>query len=154
MCKKHFKPLKMRIELLTRIPNRTISETFNKFDGALFLKLAPPLPISKLIRFDGCKTNDVVALKIRIFFKWHLWESQIISNVHTESEINFVDEGRILPFFLSSWKHRHRIVKENNDVLIIDDIEFFAHNKVITLLSFPILYLMFAMRKPIYRKEL
>jgi ligand-binding SRPBCC domain-containing protein len=144
----------MRIELLTRIPNRTISETFNKFDEALFLKLAPPLPISKLIRFDGCKTNDVVALKIRIFFKWHLWESLIISNENKESEINFVDEGSKLPFFLSFWKHRHRIVQEENDVLIIDDIEFFAHNNVLTLLSYPILYLMFAMRKPIYRREL
>ena len=154
MCKKHFNLNKMRIELSTRIENRTIDKTFQKFDEALFLKLAPPLPVSKLIRFDGCKTNDVVALKIRIFFKWHLWESQIISNEHTESEINFVDKGTTLPFFLSSWEHRHRIIQENNDVLIIDDIEFFAHNKVLTLLSFPILYLMFAMRKPIYRKEL
>ena len=144
----------MRIELSTRIENRTIVNTFHKFDEALFLKLAPPLPVSKLIRFDGCEENDVVALKIRIFFTWQLWESQIVSNEHTESEINFVDEGRILPFFLSFWRHRHRIVKENNDVLIIDDIEFFAHNNVLTLLSFPILYLMFAMRKPIYRKEL
>ena len=154
MCKKHFNLNKMRIELITRIENRTIVNTFQKFDEALFLKLAPPLPVSKLIRFDGCEENDVVALKIRIFFTWHLWESQIISNEQSESEINFVDKGRILPFFLSFWIHRHRIVKENNDVLIIDDIEFFAHNKVLTLLSFPILYLMFAMRKPIYRKEL
>ena len=144
----------MRIELSTRIENRTIDNTFQKFDEALFLKLAPPLPVSKLIRFDGCKTNDVVALKIRIFFTWHLWESLIISNKHTDSEINFVDKGTTLPFFLSSWEHRHRIIQENNDVLIVDDIEFFAHNKVLTLLSYPILYLMFAMRKPIYRKEL
>jgi ligand-binding SRPBCC domain-containing protein len=144
----------MRIKLSTRIENRTIVNTFQKFDEALFLKLAPPLPISKLIRFDGCKTNDVVALKIRIFFKWHLWESLIISNENKESEINFVDEGSKLPFFLSFWKHRHRIVQEENDVLIIDDIEFFAHNNVLTLLSYPILYLMFAMRKPIYRREL
>ena len=144
----------MRIELITRLENRTIDKTFQKFDEALFLKLAPPLPVSKLIRFDGCKTNDVVALKIRIFFKWHLWESQITSDEQTESEINFVDVGRKLPFFLSFWEHRHRIVKQNKDVLIIDDIEFFAHNKLLTLLSFPILYLMFAMRKPTYRKEL
>jgi len=144
----------MRIELSTRIENRTIVNTFQKFDEALFLKLAPPLPVSKLIRFDGCKTNDVVALKIRIFFTWHLWESLIVSNEDNENEINFVDKGTTLPFFLSSWEHRHRIIRENNDVLIIDDIEFFAHNKVLTLLSYPILYLMFAMRKPIYRKEL
>jgi ligand-binding SRPBCC domain-containing protein len=144
----------MRIELSTHIENRTIGNIFQKFDEALFLKLAPPLPVSKLIRFDGCKTNDVVALKIRIFFKWHLWESLIISNLNSDSEINFVDKGTTLPFFLSSWEHRHRIVQEKNDVLIIDDIEFFAHNKVLTLLSYPILYLMFAMRKPIYRKEL
>ena len=154
MCKKHFNLNKMRIELITRIENRTIDYAFKKFDEALFLKLAPPLPVSKLIRFDGCKTNDVVALKIRILFKWHLWESLIVSNEDTKNEISFVDKGTTLPFFLSSWKHRHRIVQEKNDVLIIDDIEFFAHNKVLTLLSFPILYLMFAMRKPIYRKEL
>jgi ligand-binding SRPBCC domain-containing protein len=144
----------MRIELSTRIENRTIVNTFQKFDKALFLKLAPPLPVSKLIRFDGCKTKDVVALKIRIFFTWHLWESLIVSNEDTVNEINFVDKGTTLPFFLSSWEHRHRIIQENNDVLIIDDIEFFAHNKVLTILSYPILYLIFAMRKPIYRKEL
>ena len=144
----------MRIELSTRIPNRTIADTFNKFDEALFLKLAPPIPVSKLIRFDGCKTKDVVALKLRLFFIWHLWESQIVSDERTINEINFVDQGIKLPFFLSFWKHRHRIIQDNEDVLIIDDIEFFAHNKVLTLLSYPILYLMFAMRKPIYRKEL
>jgi ligand-binding SRPBCC domain-containing protein len=144
----------MRIELSTRIENRTIVNIFQKFDEALFLKLAPPLPVSKLTRFDGCKTNDVVALKIRILFTWHLWESLIISNEHSANEINFVDKGTKLPFFLSSWEHRHRIIQEKDDVIIIDDIEFFAHNKVLTLLSYPILYLMFAMRKPIYRKEL
>lgn len=144
----------MRIELSTRIPKRTISETFKKFDEALFLKLAPPFPRSKLIRFDGCKTNDIVALKLRMFFVWHIWESKIVSDERTNSEINFVDKGVKLPFFLSFWKHHHRIIQDNEDVLITDDIEFFAHNKLLTLLSYPILYLMFAMRKPIYRKEL
>ncbi len=144
----------MRLILETLITNRTPFAVFQKFDKALFLQLAPPFPRSELIRFDGCKTGDLVGLRLRMLFRWNVWWSEIISDTHTDLEESFVDLGIKLPFFLSYWKHSHRIVKQGKDVVVVDDIEFKAHNFLLTWLSYPAIYLMFVYRKPIYRRLL
>ena len=144
----------MRLLLQTRISNRTPAEVFQKFDKTLFLQLAPPFPRSELVRFDGCKQGDMVGLRLRMLFRWHVWWSEIIADTHSVNEESFVDLGIQLPFFLSYWKHAHRIVKQGNDLLVVDDIEFKAHNFLLTWLSYPAMYVMFAYRKPLYKRLL
>ncbi|HOY49480.1 MAG TPA: hypothetical protein PK281_08770 [Flavobacteriales bacterium] len=144
----------MRILLRTRVKNTSVSKTIPLFNRELFLKLSPPFPKSELLRFDGCKKGDLVQLRLRLFFTWHYWDSEIVEDSQTDNSWQFVDSGTRLPFFLSGWLHKHSLVQSGNDVLVIDDIQFKAYNRFFELLSYPALWIQFAFRKPIYRKEL
>jgi ligand-binding SRPBCC domain-containing protein len=80
------------------------------------------------------------------------WISDIIDQNALESEIYFVDEGSKLPFFLSYWKHRHRMIKDGKGTIIIDDITFKTPSILSDYLFYPLMYLQFLYRKPIYQK--
>ena len=143
----------MRILLSTRVQNTTVNQTIPLFNLELFLKLSPPFPKSELLQFDGCKKGDLVKLRLRLFFAWNYWDSEIIENSQTDYSWQFIDSGTRLPFFLSGWLHKHSLVQSENDVFVIDDIEFKAHNRLFEWLIYPALWIQFAFRKPIYRKE-
>jgi len=143
----------MRILLSTRVQNTTVNQTIHLFNRESFLKLSPPFPKSELLQFDGCKKGDLVKLRLRLFFAWHYWDSEIIENSQTDYSWQFIDSGTRLPFFLSGWLHKHSLVQSENDVFVIDDIEFKAHNRLFEWLIYPALWIQFAFRKPIYRKE-
>jgi ligand-binding SRPBCC domain-containing protein len=122
------------------------------FTQELFLALSPPFPRARLLAFGGCKTGDRVALQLDFgFFKLD-WESLITDHSCSSGEWSFVDEGVRLPFFLKSWTHRHVVIEKDQGSLIIDDIEYASGNKVMTLLNYPLLWLMFWYRKPIYKR--
>jgi ligand-binding SRPBCC domain-containing protein len=144
----------MRILLSTRVQNTTVIHTIPLFNRELFLKLSPPFPKSELLRFDGCKKGDLVKLRIRLLFAWQYWDSEIIEESQTDHSWQFVDSGIRLPFFLSGWLHKHSLVQSGNDLLVIDDIQFKAHNRFFELIIYPALWIQFALRKPIYKKEL
>lgn len=127
-------------------------KVFEGFDQNLFIKLAPPFPPVKLLRFDGCKVDDRVALRLNFIFFKQTWESLITDYQNNEQEISFVDEGVKLPFFLKYWKHHHRVVKEGEQTQIVDDISFKTPFFLFDYLMYPALYLQFLYRKPIYRK--
>lgn len=122
------------------------------FTESLFLKLNPPFPPVKLIRFDGSEIGDLVSLELNFLLFKQNWTSKITESQLTEREYFFVDEGIQLPFFLNSWKHKHRLVKNGNQCLIRDEITYQGPNKVITALLFPVLKGQFLYRKPIYQK--
>ena len=65
----------------------------------------------------------------------------------------FVDEGKILPPPLKSWKHHH-IIKKVSDTssLIIDDIVFSSGNIWPDRLLYPFLKLQFLLRIPVYKR--
>lgn len=141
----------MNIKISTSV-NSSIENVWQKFDSKLFLKLAPPFPPVKLIRFDGCLTNDVVELELNFFGFKQRWDALIIEHQITETEIYFIDKGAKLPFFLKSWNHKHIIKKTENGTEIIDNINYESKNSFFTLLLFPVLYFQFLYRKPIYKK--
>jgi ligand-binding SRPBCC domain-containing protein len=75
-------------------------------------------------RFDGIKTGNLIILDLNfLLFRWH-WSGIISSFEENSQELIFVDEGKILPPFLSSWRHRHVIKKVNDGTKILDEIEF------------------------------
>ena len=79
-------------------------------------------------------------------------KSELINN---EDEIYFIDRGVIIPPPIKSWLHIHRIERSGeNSCNVIDDIEYSTGNAFIDKLIYPALYAMFAMRKPIYKREL
>jgi ligand-binding SRPBCC domain-containing protein len=143
----------MKIIIQTPV-NQSIEQVWKKFDETLFTQLAPPFPPVNLLRFDGSEKGNEVHLELNLFVFKQLWISLITENKKTEHEIYFIDEGIKLPFFLSFWRHRHRIIeaidtKKETQSIIIDEIEF---ESPFGFLIYPVLYLQFLYRRPIYRK--
>ena len=140
----------MNIKVKTSV-NAEGSFIIRHFNRDLFEKLNPPFPKVKLIRFDGSKKGDVVALELNFIFFKQRWESLITDDGEDESSHYFIDIGVKLPFFLSEWTHRHIIKKTDNGSLIVDDINFRSYNLIFTFLMAPLIYFQMVFRKPIYR---
>lgn len=127
-----------------------------QFDKTLFLRLSPPGMQVNLIRFDGSKKGDIVQLALRplgLAFLQQEWTSLITEDGENAEEVWFIDEGQILPSFLAKWKHRHIVSKKSeNQSIIIDDIHYESPFLLLDWLLYPVMYLQFYYRKPIYRK--
>ncbi len=138
----------MNIKISTKVA-QDIDSVFSQFNRELFLALNPPLMPVKLERFDGCEKGDEVHLKL--FWKLQ-WVSVIMDNGRNEKEIYFVDEGHTLPFFLNYWQHRHRIIREGEQSIIVDDITYRSPFRWLDYLLYPSLYAQFYYRRAIYRR--
>jgi len=138
------------IKTVVGSPVGWVKEGFNE---KLFLSLNPPFPPVRVLRFDGCKKGDRVVLELNFLVFRQTWESLIIADESTPNEFSFIDEGVTLPFFLSRWKHHHIVLAESNGgSCVIDDISFSTGWLVSDVLIYPLLYLQFLYRKPIYRR--
>ncbi|WP_366512687.1 hypothetical protein [Lunatimonas sp.] len=142
----------MHITISTSV-NQHYLKVKEGFSGDLLLQLNPPFPKVTLQRFDGSEVGDLVSLQINMLVAKVNWTSKITDAATTEEEYFFVDEGVSLPFFLSKWKHRHRIIRSGERKTIIrDEISYAGRFALLTPILYPILYLQFLYRKPIYRK--
>lgn len=141
----------MNLKISTKV-NQSLPEVWEGFNLALFSKLAPPFPPVKVKEFGGCMKGDKVHLELNFLLFKQDWISNIIDQKQTESEIYFIDEGTKLPFFLRYWHHRHSMIKNGEGTIIIDDINFKTPSTLTDYLFFPLMYLQFLYRKPIYRK--
>jgi len=131
----------------------TVNLVRDGFNKSLFMSLNPPFPPVRVLRFDGCKTGDRVVLELNFLLYRQTWESLITADVSIANEFSFIDEGVTLPFFLKSWKHHHLVLAEpNGGSCVIDDISFSTGWLLTDCLMYPLLYLQFLYRKPIYRK--
>ena len=140
--------MKLTIQTSVQQPYQQVWTGFTK---DLFTKLSPPFPPVKVIRFDGCLKGDVVELELNFLVFKQSWKSLITDQQTTDVDIFFLDEGIKLPFFLSSWRHYHRIIKDSNSTIIADEIEFRTPTILTDYLLYPLLWAQFAYRKPIYR---
>jgi ligand-binding SRPBCC domain-containing protein len=140
----------MKIIISTPI-NKNYRDVFAQFNLKLFEALKPPLVNLVVERFDGCKKGDEVHLKV----SGQKWVSHITDNFESEDEIYFVDRGVIIPPPLKHWLHIHRIERTGeHSCKVIDDIEYSSGNALLDKLMYPVLYAMFSMRRPIYKREL
>ncbi len=140
----------MKIKITTPI-KKNYRDVFALFNQKLFEALKPPLIKLVVERFDGCKKGDEVHLRVA----GQRWVSHITDYVENENEIYFVDRGVIIPPPLSSWLHFHRIERSgDNSCNVIDDIEYSSGNSLLDKIIYPGIYVMFAMRKSIYKREL
>jgi len=141
----------MRLKITTSVEQDYIS-VMQGFNQKLFTRLNPPFPPVNLLRFDGCQRGDVVAIELNFFLFKQQWVSLILEDGLDEREFYFIDYGQKLPFFLKYWRHHHRIVKDGNRAKIVDDIHFRSPFSLTDLLLWPVLWLQFAYRKPIYQQ--
>ena len=141
----------MRIQIKTEVRSdwKKVESLFNE---DLFLKLNPPFPKVRLNRFDGCQKGDIVEMELNFILWKDRWRSDITSNSSNEDGFDFVDEGTKLPFPFKYWRHHHKVEKSENGSLIIDDISYKSLNSVLSLVLYPLLYLQFLYRKPVYKK--
>lgn len=140
----------MKIKISTLV-NKDYKFVYENFERDLFEKLSPPWVKVKLERFDGSKKGDYVILNLDFIFFKQEWVSLITEDSEDMEEIYFIDRGEKLPFFLKYWNHKHRILKKGNQSLIIDQIEFKTPFCIPEIIMYPLLYLQFFYRKPIYK---
>jgi ligand-binding SRPBCC domain-containing protein len=145
----------MKIKIETSVA-MSVEKVWEQFDEKLLLKLSPPFPPVRLISF-GQKIGEKVTMELNFFIIRQLWVSKITESYLSVTESYFIDEGEQLPFFLSYWKHKHLIVENkasanNSGSIIIDEIEFRTPTILTDYIFYPILYLQFLYRKPIYQK--
>jgi len=142
----------MHLLLKTKV-NQPLPVVWSGFNRTLFDQLSPPFPPVRVVRFDGCQQGDIVQLELNFLFFRQDWISRIVDQQTTESEIYFVDQGVKLPFFLASWHHRHRLLRDpSGDTVIVDDIHFRTPLLLTDYLFYPVMWLLFAYRKPVYRR--
>jgi ligand-binding SRPBCC domain-containing protein len=144
----------MTLKIATTLHNTTPHDVYRGFDEKLFVRLAPPFPLLKLLRFDGCNTGDLVHVQLDFLLFKQQWHAQIIDNQTHADKIFFIDQGTKLPFFLKYWRHTHHITPGTlpYTTIIIDDITYNTPLKILDFLMFPVLYAQFLYRKPIYKK--
>jgi ligand-binding SRPBCC domain-containing protein len=124
----------------------------NGFDRELFTALKPPLLQLKVMRFDGCKKGDRVELFMKIGPVKQLWHSLITEDQATNEYWYFIDKGVLLPYPLTYWKHKHAVIAIDGRSKIIDEIKFKTGFILTDIIMYPIIFSMFWLRKPIYRR--
>lgn len=115
------------------------------FGEPLFIYLWPNFTPIKIIQFDGTKPGNLVCVDTKLFGLIMKWSSQIIVTKKYETEVNFIDQGIKLPFFLTYWEHKHRIIRHGSGTVVIDEIYYKSPNMIIELLFYPILFFGFFM---------
>ncbi len=145
----------MHIVLKTKV-DQSLPAVWAGFNRTLFERLSPPFPPVKVVRFDGCLRGDIVHLQLNFLFFRQDWISRIIDQQTSREEIYFVDKGIKLPFFLTYWQHHHGLQRladgSAERTIVIDDITFKTPFLLTDYLIYPILWVQFAYRKPIYRR--
>lgn len=142
----------MNILFRTRIhqPLTVVKQGFTK---ELFLLLAPNWSDANLERFDGFNKGDEVHITIKILGRKQKWVSIITDENTDASGWYFIDEGKILPWPLTQWKHTHRVDRiGDKDCEIVDDIEFHTSSKYLDKLIYPFIWSTFAIRPGLYKK--
>ncbi len=141
----------MKITIQTAV-NQSFRQVWAGFDETLFKRLAPPFPPVRVVRFDGCLAGQVVDLELNFILFKQNWTSHIIEQRETVTEIYFIDKGTKLPFFLSFWQHKHRLIQQGEGTIIADEITFQTPFILTNYLMYPLLWVQFLYRKPIYKK--
>lgn len=141
----------MYIKITTRV-NQNYRLVMEGFDQKLFEKLNPPFPPVKLLRFDGSRKGDIISVQLNFILFRQQWTSLIVEDGLDAKEAFFIDEGIKLPFFLTYWRHWHRVIKDGQHALIVDDIHFKTPFRLLDYLMYPIMWLQFWYRKPVYKK--
>ena len=141
----------MRIVISTPVA-QDYQTVFQGFKKELFLKLNPPFPRVKLKRFDGSQKGDLVNIELNFLLFKQTWISEITDNQANQQEIYFIDQGVKLPFFLKTWQHHHRILNEGEQSRIVDDIQYTTPFWLMDYFMYPLMYLQFLYRKPIYKR--
>ena len=130
------------------------ARVFAGFTRELFIALAPPFPKLHVLRFDGCRAGDNVAIELQAGPKRWRWTSLITdSGVLPDGTYYFVDEGQQLPAPLQQWRHRHLIQPvPSGGSIIVEDIVYSTGRRWLDAFIYPAMWAQFKWRGPVYRR--
>lgn len=141
----------MTLTLRTKVDGN-YKDVMSQFDLQLFEALKPIGAKMEVRQFTGSETGDIVELEFLSPIKAK-WISEITDHGADNKQAYFVDEGKVLPFPLKTWKHRHIVEKiDDNNSYIIDDISFSSGYVLLNALMYLPLFLSFYPRKKIYKR--
>jgi ligand-binding SRPBCC domain-containing protein len=133
--------------------SRPFEEVRDRFNRDLFIYLAPEIIPFELKKFDGCKTGDEVHISLGPQGFKQEWVSLITFEETTEKGWSFIDEGKVLPWPLKSWKHHHRVDKiSESECRIVDDIQYECSPGFLNACMKPFFWSMFFIRPGRYKK--
>jgi ligand-binding SRPBCC domain-containing protein len=141
----------MRIRYVTTVmaPFRQVYEGFNQ---KLLEYLMPPFNVASVSRYEGQNPGDIIDIKFHLPLI-NNWTVIVKESWLSHREYGFTDRGLRVPAGIVYWKHIHRVVARNNESsFIIDDIEFETHWQLLDYLLYIPLWLLFYLRRPLYKK--
>ncbi len=141
--------MKITIKTAVELDFKTVWQGFNK---KLLKKLSPPFPKVEIKSFSMDK-GEKVEIILDIFIKRYLWVSVITESEALINEFYFIDEGIEIPLGMTYWRHKHRILKKSDSSFILDEVEFKTKYKLLEWLLYPLIFLQFLYRIPIYKSE-
>lgn len=130
-----------------------LAAVHSAFTRTLLEKLNPPFPSAKLLRYDGEQPGDEVWIELHFILFKQVWKSVIAEQHQTEQAIYFVDKGVQLPFFLSSWQHKHLLESlPGGGTLVVDELRFTTPFWLPAFLAKPLFAGLMLYRRPIYKR--
>jgi ligand-binding SRPBCC domain-containing protein len=143
--------MKIYFETTVSSSFETVKENFNE---KLFAFMKPPGMGFAIKRFDGVKKGDEIHLDLQIpSLLSRRWVSVVTHEEGSRKAWSFIDEGKVLPWPLTRWRHVHWVVKLNEKhSRIIDDIYFECSPAPLATVIRPLLWSAFAIRPALYKK--
>ena len=141
--------MKYLIEIPVDSSLEIIKQSFNR---ELFTALKPPFVSLRILRYDGNSEGNEIHLQIKSMFLVQNWVSVISREWKNDHEWGFEDVGKVLPFFLKSWKHKHIVRKSEKGSVIVEDVWYEPKQKWMSVFVRFFVYLQFKPRPRVYRR--
>ena len=132
------------------IKNVTLQKANETFNDIKFLKYLIALQPVKIINWDGTYDGAEAHMKFW-FFGWKDFKVTHSENKSEKNLFSFKDIGSVLPFGLSKWEHTHIVLKKENNIEIVDELDFKGPNSLIIFFVAPILIFPIFLRRVLYR---
>ena len=120
------------------VKNVTLQKANETFNDIKFLKYLIALQPVKIINWDGTYDGAEAHMKFW-FFGWKDFKVTHGENRSEKNLFSFKDIGSVLPFGLSKWEHTHIVLKKENNVEIVDELNFKGPNSLIMFFVAPVL---------------
>ena len=122
------------------IKNVTFGKIVSSFNNIKIVNFLTQLQPIQIIKWDGIEDGKVAHFKLW-FFGWKDFEVIHSDYYLDENELSFIDNGSVLPFGLTFWRHKHSVVNKNGYVTIIDSLKFMG---ISIALNFAVAYIISA----------
>ena len=140
----------MKYKQSVKVKNVTIDNAKIAFNDIAFLKHLITLQPVRVIKWEGTFDGALAHMKFW-FFGWKDFKVTHGENRIEKNLFSFKDFGSVLPFGLSKWEHTHIVLKKENNIEIIDELNFKGPNSLIMFFVAPVLIFPIFLRRVLYR---